>query len=251
MRPAIEKITPEDLDIAALGREIEVSGIPVIPFAKAVEARLPEKLRGDFHFATTTQDIVDTALALQMAEAFDLIAGDLDAILAGLMRLAAKHRRTPCAGRTLGQHAAPVTFGYVAALWLAGIAEVAAALPRIREQVLVVSLSGPVGTLAGLGDKGPKVTAAMAKALGLGVPPVGLSRAPLPDGRSRRLARDADRDAGEDRGRRVPPVDDRDRRGVGAACRRAAAAPPRCRTSGTRYRRSSSLPPTPPRRATW
>jgi len=173
LAPAIDKITPEDLDIATLGREIEVSGIPVIPFAKAVEARLPEKLRGDFHFATTTQDIIDTALALQMAKGFDLIAAELDAILAGLTRLAARHRRTPCAGRTLGQHAAPVTFGYVAALWLAGIAEVAAALPRIREQVMVVSLSGPVGTLAGLGDKGPEVAAAMAKALGLGVPPVG------------------------------------------------------------------------------
>lgn len=173
LAPAIERITPEDLDMATLGREIEVSGIPVIPFAKAVEARLPEKLRGDFHFATTTQDIIDTALALQMAKAFDLIAAELDAILAGLIRLAARHRRTPCAGRTLGQHAAPVTFGYVAALWLAGIAEVAAALPRVRDHVLVVSLSGPVGTLAGLGDKGPEVTATMARALGLGLPPVG------------------------------------------------------------------------------
>lgn len=173
LAPAIEKITPEDLDIAALGREIAVSGIPVIPFARAVEARLPEKLRGDFHFATTTQDILDTALALQVAKAFDLLAADLDAILAGLIRLAARHRRTPCAGRTLGQHAAPVTFGYVAALWIAGIAEVAAALPRLRDHVLVVSLSGPVGTLAGLGDKGPEVTAAMARALGLGVPAVG------------------------------------------------------------------------------
>jgi len=173
LAPAIEKITPEDLDIAALGREIEVSGIPVIPFAKALEARLPEKLRGDFHYATTTQDILDTALVLQMAKGFDLIAADLDAILAGLMRLAIRQRRTPCAGRTLGQHAAPVTFGYVAALWLAGIAEAAAALPRLREHVLVLSLSGPVGTLAGLGDKGPEVTATMARALGLGVPPVG------------------------------------------------------------------------------
>ena len=170
---AIGKITPEDLDIDALGREIAVSGIPVIPFAKAVEARLPEKLRGDFHFATTTQDIIDTALALQMAQAFNLIAGDLDAIMAGLMRLAARHRATPCPGRTLGQHAAPVSFGYVAGLWLAGVAEGASGLPRLRERVEVVSLSGPVGTLAGLGDKGPEVVAAMAKELRLGAPVVG------------------------------------------------------------------------------
>jgi 3-carboxy-cis,cis-muconate cycloisomerase len=173
LAPAIEAIAPGDLDSDALGREIAVSGIPIIPFARAVEAKLPERLRGGFHYATTTQDIVDTALALQMAAAFRLIAGDLDAILAGLSRLARRHRLTPCAGRTLGQHAAPVSFGYVAALWLAGIAEVASSLVWVREAAEVVSLSGPVGTLAGLGDKGQKVVAAMARELGLGAPAIG------------------------------------------------------------------------------
>ncbi len=222
LAPAIERIAADDLDVETLGREIAVSGIPVIPFARAVEARLPENLRGDFHHATTTQDILDTALALQMAEAFALIVRDLEAIMAGLAGLATRYRTTPCAGRTLGQHAAPVTFGYVAALWLAGIAEVAAGLPRVRDRALVVSLSGPVGTLAGLGDKGPEVVAAMAKELGLGAPPVGthVLRARIVEtGAWLAMLIGGAR---QDGGRRRPAVGDRDRRG-----RRAAHPGPR------------------------
>lgn len=146
---AIEKIGPDDIDLAELGHATETAGVPTIPFVKAVQAKLPAKLRPDFHRATTTQDILDTALVLQMAEAFRLVADDLREILSGLARLATRYRATPCAGRTYGQHAAPVTFGYVVALWLMGIADAAAALPDLRRRTLVVSLGGPVGTLSG------------------------------------------------------------------------------------------------------
>ena len=101
-----------------------------------------------------------------------LVASDLDAILAGLARLAERHRATPCVGRTYGQHAAPLTFGYKVAVWLAGIAEVADQLPETRRRLLVASLFGPVGTLAGLGSKGPAVLEAFARELGLGVTPI-------------------------------------------------------------------------------
>jgi len=167
---AIEKISPEDIDLADLGRDTEKAGVPTIPFVKAVQAKLPKKLRPDFHRGTTTQDILDTALVLQMAEAFRLVADDLREILSGLARLATRYRATPCAGRTYGQHAAPVTFGYVVALWLMGIADTAAALPDLRRRTLVVSLGGPVGTLSGLGDKAGQVIKALAGELGLGVP---------------------------------------------------------------------------------
>jgi 3-carboxy-cis,cis-muconate cycloisomerase len=167
---AIEKIGPDELDLASLGHDTATAGVPTIPFVKAVQARLPAKLRPDFHRGTTTQDIIDTALVLQMAEAYRLVADDLREILAGLARLATRYRATPCAGRTYGQHAAPVTFGYVAALWLAGIADAAAALPDLRRRTLVVSLGGPVGTLAGLGDRAGPVTRSLAGELGLGVP---------------------------------------------------------------------------------
>jgi 3-carboxy-cis,cis-muconate cycloisomerase len=165
---AVAAVKPDDLDLAALGEQAETAGVLTIPFVKAVEARLPEAMRGHFHKGATSQDILDTALMLQVRDGLDLIALDLLAIVDGLAALAKAHRRTPSVGRTYGQHAAPITFGYEVALWLTGVAEAAADLPRIRERALVASLGGPVGTLAGFGDKAPEVIDHFAKDLGLG-----------------------------------------------------------------------------------
>ncbi len=159
-------------DAAALGRSTAVAGVPTIPFVKAVQAQLPAELERGFHKGATTQDILDTALVLQMREALDLVAAELGAVLDGLCGMAGAHRATPCVGRSYGQHAAPLTFGYKVAVWLSGVAEVAAGLPRLRERLLVASLAGPVGTLAGLGSHGPAVLDAFARELGLGTTPI-------------------------------------------------------------------------------
>jgi 3-carboxy-cis,cis-muconate cycloisomerase len=172
LAPAIEAIDPAGLDLDRLGRRTAEAGVPTIPFVKAVRSRLPPELERGFHKGSTTQDVMDTALVLQMREALDLVQADLVAILDGLSRLADAHRTTVCAGRTYGQHAAPVTFGFKAAVWLTGIADAAAQLPWLRERLLVASLGGPVGTLAGLGEKGPAVLEAFARELRLGVPPL-------------------------------------------------------------------------------
>jgi 3-carboxy-cis,cis-muconate cycloisomerase len=172
LAPAIEAISADDLDVAALGRATAVAGVPTIPFLKAVQAKLPSALEPHLHRGATTQDVIDSALVLQLRDAFALIAADLDAILGGLARLAREHRETPCVGRTYGQHAAPVTFGYKAAVWLAGVAEVAQDLPALRARALTASLAGPVGTLAALGDKGPQVADAFAEELGLASAPI-------------------------------------------------------------------------------
>ena len=172
LAPALARIKADDLDIAALGARTRDAGVVAIPFVKAVEALLPTGLRAHLHKGATSQDIVDTALVLQMAQAFALIAADLVAILDGLTALARKHARSPCVGRTYGQHAAPITFGYVAGTWGSGIAEVAAELPGLRERTLTASLGGPVGTLAGLGDAAETVGKRFAKDLGLAVAPV-------------------------------------------------------------------------------
>jgi 3-carboxy-cis,cis-muconate cycloisomerase len=169
---AIEAISPGDLDPAALGRQTAVAGVPTIPFVKAVQARLPTELERAFHKGATTQDILDTALVLRLRDALALIAADLDAILGGLARLAETNRATPCVGRSYGQQAAPITFGFAAAVWLAGVAEVADRLPDLRRRLLVASLGGPVGTLAGLGERGPAVLDAFARELGLGTTPL-------------------------------------------------------------------------------
>jgi 3-carboxy-cis,cis-muconate cycloisomerase len=168
----IEAVQPETLDLAALGRQTVLAGVPTIPFVKAVQARLPPELERGFHKGATTQDILDTALVLQLRDAFALLAADLEAILAGLSRLAEAHRETPCVGRTYGQQAAPLSFGYKVAVWMAGVAEAAERLPEVRRRLLVASLFGPVGTLAGLGAQGPAVLDAFAQELGLGSSPL-------------------------------------------------------------------------------
>ena len=160
------------LDATALGRSTAVAGVPTIPFVKAVQAQLPPELERAFHKGATTQDILDTALVLQMRDGLQLVRTELAAILDGLCDLAAAHRATPCVGRTYGQHAAPLTFGYKVAVWLAGVAEVAAGLPHLCERLLVASLAGPVGTLAGLGAHGPAVADDFARGLGLGTSPI-------------------------------------------------------------------------------
>ena len=99
---AIETISADELDLAELGAKTAVAGIPTIPFLAAVRARLPKELESAFHRGATTQDIVDTALVLQMREAFTFIDRDLAGVVDGLVRFAGDHRRTPCIGRTLG-----------------------------------------------------------------------------------------------------------------------------------------------------
>jgi 3-carboxy-cis,cis-muconate cycloisomerase len=172
LAPAIEAIRPQDLDIPVLGVRAGIAGVPTIPFVQAVQARLPSDLERSFHKGATTQDIIDTALVLRVRDAFDLIADDLDAIIAGLSGLADVHRATPCVGRSYGQHAAPISFGYKVAVWLTGIADTADRLPGLRRRVLVASLAGPVGTLASLGADGPRILQGFAEELGLGVTPL-------------------------------------------------------------------------------
>src|SRR5271166_3009361 len=107
---AIQAIDAGSLDPAALGRQTAVAGVPTIPFVKAVQSLLPAALERSFHKGATT--VMDTALVLTVRDALALVADDLDAILEGLARLAAANRATPCVGRTYGQQAAPITFGF-------------------------------------------------------------------------------------------------------------------------------------------
>ncbi|SFL33090.1 lyase family protein [Methylobacterium pseudosasicola] len=164
---ALDALTPAALDLEALGAGTALAGVPVIPFVSAVRKLLPAELEAGFHKGATTQDIADTALVLQMRDGLDLIAVESAAVVAGLRRMAEAHRATPCAGRTYGQHAAPISFGYKAATWALGLAEVFSHLPELRTRLLTASLGGPVGTLAGLGGQAEAVALSYAAHLRL------------------------------------------------------------------------------------
>jgi 3-carboxy-cis,cis-muconate cycloisomerase len=169
---AIEAISPDDLDLEAIGKETAIAGVPTIPFIRAVREKLPQELERAFHKGATTQDIVDTALVLQMRDGLKLIETDLARTIKGLVQLAREHRATPCVGRTYGQHAVPLTFGYKVAVWASGVADSAAEFAALRKRVLAASLGGPVGTLATFGDKGPALLEAFARELDFAAPPI-------------------------------------------------------------------------------
>ncbi len=172
LAPAIAAIRPQDLDLATLAKGTALAGVPVIPFVKMVQARLPAELESRFHLGTTTQDVADTALILQIRDALNLLETDLAAAIKGLATQATKHRVTPCVGRTAGQQAAPITFGYKAAGWCVALAEIHAMLRPLRARVLVVSLGGPVGTLSAFGKNGQAVLERFAQELDLRVPAI-------------------------------------------------------------------------------
>lgn len=169
---ALAAIKPAQFDGSALGQATALSGVPTIPFVAALRALLPKDMEAFLHKSATTQDILDSALVLQMQAGIDLIRTDLQRVFEGLAALAEREAQTPCVGRTYGQHAAPVSFGYKVAVWLTGLCDVLEALPLVRAQALKASLAGPVGTLSGRSSRDAAVGQTFADLLGLGYDPL-------------------------------------------------------------------------------
>ena len=100
------------------------------------------------HFGLTSSDVLDTALALQLRAAADILLGRLEALLAVVKRRALEHRETLCIGRTHGVHAEPTTFGHKLAVWAFELDRDRERLRRARAAISVGKLSGAVGTYA-------------------------------------------------------------------------------------------------------
>jgi 3-carboxy-cis,cis-muconate cycloisomerase len=141
---------PQSLDLGRLKRETETVGYPILPLVRQLAERAGEAGRW-VHWGATTQDIMDTAAVLQIRAGLELIEADLTVLRGHLAALARRWRDTPMAGRTHMQHALPITFGYKAAVWLAGFDRHAARLTELRPRVLQVQFGGAAGTLASLG----------------------------------------------------------------------------------------------------
>ena len=158
------------IDLAAMKREFDTTWNPVMPLVNALRGVLRPSAARWVHWGTTSKNIIDTALALQIKDSYGVVGGEIDAIAAELARLAERHRDTVMAGRTHGQHALPVTFGYKAAVWLDEVLRQKERLEASRPRVLVGELGGAVGTMAALGRKGLAVQDRLMERLGLGVP---------------------------------------------------------------------------------
>ena len=157
------------VDFDHMREETDIVGYPILPLVHQLVAMCGDAGRY-VHWGATTQDIMDTAVALQVRDALDSIDADIRELRGILVDLAKKHRDTPMAGRTHLQQALPVTFGYKAAIWLAMFDRHQQRLSELRQRVAVVEFAGAAGTLASLGDKGFDVQRALAAELRLGVP---------------------------------------------------------------------------------
>jgi adenylosuccinate lyase len=121
------------------------------------------------HQGMTSSDVLDTALAVQLARAADMLIADIDALLAVLKRRAFEHKMTPTIGRSHGIHAEPVTFGLKLAQAYAEFARNRERLIVARADIATCAISGAVGTFANID---PSVEAHVAAKMGLTVEPV-------------------------------------------------------------------------------
>ncbi|WP_232323743.1 3-carboxy-cis,cis-muconate cycloisomerase [Catenuloplanes japonicus] len=162
-------------DAAAISRDAAGAGNPVVPLVRMLRAQLPPDVARQAHAGATSQDIIDSAAMLVAHRATGPLRADLASAADLAASLAAAHRDTPMAGRTLLQQALPTTFGLVAAGWMTALDAAGARLARMRHGTPAAQLGGAVGTLAAFtegrsGEDGIVLISAFADELGLNEP---------------------------------------------------------------------------------
>ena len=167
----------EPADVAVVARASEAGGNPVIPLLALLRDRLGgTPAAAALHRGLTSQDTLDTALVLLLGDVLARLRAEIGGQVAALTRLAAEHRDTPRAGRTLTQPAVPITFGLTVAAWLGGVLDAADRLPA----GLPAQFGGAAGNLAGPYAAGAGLVERAAEVLGLPVaPPWHTRRAPF------------------------------------------------------------------------
>jgi adenylosuccinate lyase len=160
--------TNPKIDVAAIDAIEAVTKHDVIAFLTWVAEQVGDEARF-MHQGMTSSDVLDTCLAAQLAQATDILLGDMDALLAAIKTRAMEHKFTPTIGRSHGIHAEPVTFGLKLAQAYAEFARGRERLVAARAEIATCAISGAVGTFANID---PRVEAHVAAKLGLAVEPV-------------------------------------------------------------------------------
>ena len=165
---ALGRLREARVDPDRIAQLEERVGHDVVAFLDSLAERLGDDARF-LHVGLTSSDVLDTALALQLVAASDILLEDLERLSAAVRRRAIEERATLMAGRTHGIHAEPVSFGFVLAGWLDELGRAAGRLRLAREEIRVGKLSGAVGTHATID---PRVEEYALGKLGLRVAPV-------------------------------------------------------------------------------
>lgn len=166
----VSRATANGLDMEQLRAGTERDGVPTIELVTQLRQQVGGDAATYVHWGATTQDIIDTALVLQIRSALGFIETRLQHIIQNLARLADQHRHTLMAGRTHSQQALPIPFGLKVANWLAPLLRHRQRLAEMKPRLLVIQFGGAAGTLASLGQRGIEVQNTLAAELNLGVP---------------------------------------------------------------------------------
>lgn len=162
-----DRLADAQIDEDRLAADIAHTMHPFVPLLRQLEERCGEAAAAYLHWGATTQNIVDTGMALQLKRSHALLMASLDRALAALARLAREHRDTPQAGRTHGQHALPITFGFKVASWHGEMRRHRDRLQFAARGAFVASMGGAVGAFAAMGGKGRQLQTLVAIRLGL------------------------------------------------------------------------------------
>jgi adenylosuccinate lyase len=166
---ALPKIRQGTFDATKIAEVESRVGHDVIAFLTVLNESIGQPEARYVHLGMTSQDLNDTAMAVQMVESARIIAKDLGAVRGAAAQLAIAHRKTLMAGRTHSVVAEPITFGFKVAGWVAELDRSIARLERAAEQAAVGRVSGAVGTHATID---PRVEEHVCKELGLVADPV-------------------------------------------------------------------------------
>jgi len=167
-KSALQNISKASVDFDRMAEILKVTHHDVTAFLNAVGETVGEDSRY-IHLGLTSSDIIDTAQALQIREAVDLLLEDMSSLVAVLEDRAVSNKDTIMIGRTHGVHAEPITFGLKMALWAQEMKRNYARLEEAKKVIIVGKISGAVGTYATVS---PDIEAKACAALGLACAPI-------------------------------------------------------------------------------
>lgn len=166
---AINSFSLADLDRDQMQKEMKLVGRPIVGLVIQMRAHVGPELAPYVHFRSTTQDIMDTGLSMQMKLGLQAVLASVDRLIAALGEKIEDHKETQMIGRTNGQHAVPMLFSTKLRVWQAELGRHVERLNDASRRGLLVQVGGPLGDLACYdSDTGQRVKSRLADTLDLG-----------------------------------------------------------------------------------